>query len=119
MKVIKQSATIPYSHMYDFPVGQNLLVTKEMRDLWSKVENDLHEYVFRRDNPITQCVEIEVRFVAESLAEVCHWDETHDGDFKEWATDCDHVLPDSSFNPEELEIEYCPKCGRRVVVRHD
>ena len=65
MKVIKQSATIPYSHMYDFPVGQNLLVTQEMRDLWSKVEN---------------------------------------------------ALPDSVFNPDELEIEYCPKCGRRIEI---
>ena len=56
--------------------------------------------------------------VGMSLAEVCHWDETYDGDFKEWYTDCDHILPDSVFNPEELEIEYCPKCGRKIEVRH-
>ena len=58
-------------------------------------------------------------FEGEISDRKCHWDETYDGDFKEWSTDCDHALPDSVFNPEELEIEYCPKCGRRVVVRHD
>ena len=45
-------------------------------------------------------------------AELCGWDEEHDGDT--WATGCGHVFQFIDGTPSDNSFVYCCYCGRKI-----
>lgn len=62
----------------------------------------------------TENAERELAELRERAQDVCHWKLTDD-ESSLWESDCDLVwsFPDGGF-PEENEMNYCPKCGRKL-----